>query len=291
MNKLLFFIFFIFSIPSIGNALAKCGSKLDNCIGLRTFKGGHLYYGEWVDKQLNGWGTLIWYDGEKYVGNWLVSKRHGWGEMTYKNGDTYKGEWVDNDFSGWGVFTSEDGTMQEGVWKKGKFLYAKKIDSNTLTKSLKFAGRKIVESADDTNFPNLKEYISRPSIGFSNLHPAIKFILEKANSPYSSPLAIEEATKCSFKARYRDFNSIRKIKVDFNKINWKTWTSNFAKGGEFTFLCKQNCLFEFDEFNNFKWFASQQISFFFRDFGNLSGRAIKVLSDLSKVCNRGTSQY
>jgi len=293
MSKLLFVIFFILSIPSIVTALPKCTKSFHNCKALHISDSGTLYYGEWANKTPHGWGTLIWPDGAKYVGNFLNGKAHGWGEYTF-NGEKYEGEHFDGTESGWGVYTYGDGTREEGIWKKGKFLYAKKKDSNTRTKALKFAGRKIVENAGDTNFPNLTEYTSRPSIDFSKLHPAFKFILEK-ESDYSltlSQLAIEEATKCSFKARFTRFNMLEKVKIDFNKINWKTWSlKKSANSGEFTFLCKENCLFKFEKFNNYKWKASKEITFYFSNDGNRRERAIKALTDLSKACDKATSQY
>ena len=73
LNNFLILSFFIFSIPTIGTALPKCGNTLHNCTG-----------------------TYTWENGDKYVGDWLNNKSHGKGTYTWKNGGKYVGDWVDN---------------------------------------------------------------------------------------------------------------------------------------------------------------------------------------------------
>lgn len=152
LNKFLILSFFIFSIPSIGFALPKCGNTLHNCTGTYTWengdvydgdwrnnkkhgvgtyyykKSGNEYDGDWKNNKKHGFGTFYWNDGDKYVGYYLNDKRHGKGRYTYKNGDKYEGDWVNGKRTGEGVFTFANGKKQEGVFKDSKFLYAKKID-------------------------------------------------------------------------------------------------------------------------------------------------------------------
>ena len=293
MSKILFVIFFIFSIPSIGIALPKCEGTFNNCIGSFTFDNGDTFDGEFVNNKLIGpWGTYIGNNGGKYVGYWINNRKHGWGEVTYNNGHKYEGEFVDGKRNGWGVFTYGDGTTQEGVWKNNKFLYAKKIEKINIKKRLKFKGRKLVESTDKTNITNLKEYNYRPSIGFSNLHPAIEFVIKNQSGALRSFLAVEEATKCSFKARYKNFNSIIKVKTDFNKINWKTWSTNYiGNEPQIQFKCKENCFSVLHQYDNYKASPRKDIFFKFKHGDNISNRAIDALTDISKICNRATSQY
>ncbi|MDA9648853.1 hypothetical protein N9T54_00390 [Alphaproteobacteria bacterium] len=105
LNKFLILSFFIFSIPSIGFALPKCGNTLHNCTG-----------------------TYTWENGDEYDGDFLNDKKHGKGRYTWKSGSKYEGDWVNGKRTGEGVLTFANGKKQEGVFKNSKFLYSKKID-------------------------------------------------------------------------------------------------------------------------------------------------------------------
>lgn len=51
-----------------------------NLIGMRKYKTGPVYYGEWANDTRNGYGI---YEnkatGYKYVGNWKQDRKHGFG--------------------------------------------------------------------------------------------------------------------------------------------------------------------------------------------------------------------
>jgi hypothetical protein len=152
LNKFLILSFFIFSIPSIGFALPKCGNSLHNCTGTYTWENGDVYDGDWKNNKMDGlgtfyykksgneydgdwknnkkhgFGTYYWNDGDKYVGDFLNDKKHGKGRYTWKSGSKYEGDWVNGKRTGEGVLTFANGKKQEGVFKNSKFLYSKKIN-------------------------------------------------------------------------------------------------------------------------------------------------------------------
>ncbi|MDA9806803.1 hypothetical protein N9D05_05810, partial [Alphaproteobacteria bacterium] len=253
----------------------KCGNTLHNCTG-----------------------TYTWENGNKYIGDWQNNKRHGFGTFKFKDGGQYVGEWVSDKMTGEGVVTYADGEKIEGVFKDSKFLYAKKLKTNTIEKRLKAKAKELVNKANKVKSKNNSKttgyskwkWGESPSVGFSNLHPAIKFIIK--NEIGGSLLAIEEATKCSFKARYKFAGEIYKLKTDFNKINWKTQSRFYSDDTiKFKYTCEENCFYGLYKFNNYKWSAKKQIFFEFRNKNNMYRRAKDAMSDLSKVCNKSSSKY
>ncbi|MDA9148891.1 hypothetical protein N9O08_03185 [Alphaproteobacteria bacterium] len=298
LNKYLILSFFIFSIPSIGFALPKCGNTLHNCTGEYTWKSGNKYVGDWKNGNRNGKGVFTWKTGDEYEGEYKDGKRHGQGILTYSNGDKYEGDWVNGHWTGEGIVTFANGTKKEGVFKDSKFLYAKKLKTNTIEKRLKAKAKELVNKANKVKSKNNSKttgyskwkWGESPSVGFSNLHPAIKFIIK--NEIGGSLLAIEEATKCSFKARYKFAGEIYKLKTDFNKINWKTQSRFYSDDTiKFKYTCEENCFYGLYKFNNYKWSAKKQIFFEFRNKNNMYRRAKDAMSDLSKVCNKSSSKY
>jgi hypothetical protein len=178
LNKYLILSLFIFSIPTIGIALPKCGNTLHNCTGEYTWKSGNKYVGDWKNNKMHGlgtfyfkksgdeydgdwknnkkhgFGTFYWNNGDKYVGNYLNNNRHGKGRYTYKSGNKYDGDWVNGKRTGEGVFTFANGQKQEGVFKDSKFLYAKKLKTNTIEKRLKAKGKELVNKANKVKSKN-----------------------------------------------------------------------------------------------------------------------------------------
>ena len=155
MNKFLFFIFFIFSIPSISFALPKCGNTLHNCTGTYTWENGDEYDGDWKNNKMHGLGTYYYKkSGSKYDGDWKNNKMHGFGTFYWNDGDKYVGEWVNGKRAGEGVFTFANGKKQEGVFKDSKFLYAKKLKTNTIEKRLKAYGKELVNKSNKVKSKN-----------------------------------------------------------------------------------------------------------------------------------------
>ncbi|CAI2378828.1 unnamed protein product [Moneuplotes crassus] len=90
--------------------------------GVRKWKNGCIYKGEWVDGDKEGHGTQIWgketkWAGDQYVGQWLNGLMHGKGLYTWKNGNTYKGEYKNNQRNGYGVYKWTTGDRYEGYWE------------------------------------------------------------------------------------------------------------------------------------------------------------------------------
>ena len=295
LNKYLILSLFIFSIPSIGLALPKCGNTLHNCTG-----------------------TYTWENGNKYIGDWQNNKRHGFGTFKFKDGGQYVGEWVSDKMTGEGVVTYADGEKIEGVFKDSKFLYAKKLKTNTIEKRLKAKGKELVNKANKvksknnsktTEFiiANKEEYNKRPSVSFSNLSPDVRFLLESGaiGINWVKPSAIEIASRCILKAR-RDIpksiqyysGEINKIYIDFNRINWNTQDVIYGDGiyakTRIKYSCRKNCHYDFGitAFDyKVKWRAMKSISFYIRDSDNMFSRVTNALRDISKVCNKSTSKY
>ena len=61
--------------------------------GIKIFKNGDKYEGEWLRDKANGKGKFWHSDGDYYEGLWLDDKAHGQGLYTSANGSSYLGEW------------------------------------------------------------------------------------------------------------------------------------------------------------------------------------------------------
>ena len=64
--------------------------------GIKIFKNGDKYEGEWVQDKANGKGKFWHADGDYYEGFWLDDKAHGQGLYTAANGSSYIGEWLND---------------------------------------------------------------------------------------------------------------------------------------------------------------------------------------------------
>ncbi|CAI2378751.1 unnamed protein product [Moneuplotes crassus] len=89
--------------------------------GVRKWKNGTMYKGEWVDGDKEGHGTQIWgycteWAGDQYVGQWLNGLMHGKGIYTCKNGTTYEGDWRNNCMNGYGIRKWANEDIYEGYW-------------------------------------------------------------------------------------------------------------------------------------------------------------------------------
>ena len=61
----------------------------------------HLYEGEIINNNKNGYGFEFFKDGSFYQGEFLKGKKHGIGIYKWSNGTIYKGEWKDNNITGY----------------------------------------------------------------------------------------------------------------------------------------------------------------------------------------------
>ncbi|KAJ1489696.1 hypothetical protein T484DRAFT_1779535 [Baffinella frigidus] len=90
-------------------AVSQCHGKCHGK-GLRTYKGGRTYSGDWEYNDATGKGVEIKpipgsnTDCDKYDGEYIKGQRHGWGRMWYATGDVYEGEWEEGSREGFGEF-------------------------------------------------------------------------------------------------------------------------------------------------------------------------------------------
>ena len=106
MKNLLFIITF-FLITGM-NAQFISGN-CNNGYGIKKYKDGTMYVGEWWNDVPSGQGTVIWADGTIYVGEFLNGKRNGEGTFTYADGTAFIGMFVDGKQQGLGECISVDG--------------------------------------------------------------------------------------------------------------------------------------------------------------------------------------
>lgn len=76
--------------------------------GVKIFKNGDKYEGEWEHDKANGKGKFWHADGDFYEGFWKDDKAHGTGLYTSANGSSYLGEWQNDMQHGAGKETWTD---------------------------------------------------------------------------------------------------------------------------------------------------------------------------------------
>lgn len=102
---------------SVYNGFLYNGSK--TLFGMRAYKTGFVYYGEWKNDARNGWGV---YEnkasGYRYAGQWKEDRKSGFGKentLTW----VYEGNYVADKREGFGVLI-QDGNRYEIGWKNDK---------------------------------------------------------------------------------------------------------------------------------------------------------------------------
>ncbi len=135
-------ILFILIFTLINTVNAQCVSgNCDNGYGVKKYKDGTTYVGEWWNKEPSGNGTVILPDGAIYVGQFIKGMYHGQGTLltkeTFYVGEFekdlasgsgsffmsegfYVGEFKDGEMNGKGFFQHQDGTIEESIWKDGQ---------------------------------------------------------------------------------------------------------------------------------------------------------------------------
>jgi len=96
-----------------------CPRKVKSCKGIKTWKDGNSYEGEFKYGEPHGWGTFEWADGAVYIGEFQLGLRHGHGQQTFANGDTFAGDWRDGHMHGKGVYEWADNSKYVGTFAKG----------------------------------------------------------------------------------------------------------------------------------------------------------------------------
>ena len=89
------------------------------------YTNGNSYFGQFLNNQPNGFGTLIDIYGDKYIGQWKNGEMNGqgiyiWGPNSKKNGDRYVGQWIKGKKSGFGKLTISDGGIYIGEFLNNK---------------------------------------------------------------------------------------------------------------------------------------------------------------------------
>ena len=68
-------------------------NKMDGFGSCYNSSGVLIYEGQWKSNQIHGTGTYIWSDSKKYVGEFRNGKKHGYGSF-YLDGElVYEGTW------------------------------------------------------------------------------------------------------------------------------------------------------------------------------------------------------
>ena len=90
---------------------------------------------------------------------------------------------------------------------------------------------------------------------------------------------------------------IKKIYLDFNRINWNTRDVEYGNVSDgrtrIKYSCSKKCNYEYGLINpkEVKWRAKKKVTFLIRDSDNMFNRVSNALRDISKVCNKSTSKY
>jgi hypothetical protein len=58
---------------------------------LLKFADGSCYEGEFINNDIQGYGTYHWPDKRIYIGEWKKNKMHGIGKITWDDGRKYVG--------------------------------------------------------------------------------------------------------------------------------------------------------------------------------------------------------
>lgn len=72
--------------------------------GIKTWRDGDSYDGQFVDDRTQGYGTYIWgsgtHAGERYTGEFLKDRRNGFGTYAWPDGEVYRGQWSNDRITG-----------------------------------------------------------------------------------------------------------------------------------------------------------------------------------------------
>jgi hypothetical protein len=123
--------------------ITDCPKNVAQCEGIRTWKNGTTYEGEFKFGEPDGYGIMIWADGSYYEGEFRAGVRHGeglqknddksiykgtfidgfmhgQGVYSFPSGHQYIGEFYQDELDGYGSIQFTNGTAYTGYWRMGK---------------------------------------------------------------------------------------------------------------------------------------------------------------------------
>ncbi|KAI6655999.1 Radial spoke head 10-like protein B-like [Oopsacas minuta] len=110
-----------------------------------------VYTGDWSEGVQNGYGEMLWKtelvnsaqfpNKNRYIGDWRGGQRNGKGVMYYATGAVYSGGWTADRKEGTGVYTQPNGDRVEGEFRDDKLFCAKEvIESRPITPMSQLVG-------------------------------------------------------------------------------------------------------------------------------------------------------
>ena len=92
------------------------------------FNNLNVYTGEWIQGEINGYGTMQYANGDTYVGEWKGNKREGAGCYTWSDGKQYTGGYKNDLRNGIGTYKGWVMTLSNGEQVSGT-LYVMSVDN------------------------------------------------------------------------------------------------------------------------------------------------------------------
>lgn len=82
-----------------------------NCFGISNFQNGDVYFGEWKEGLMHGYGGYIYFNGNQYFGEFRNHQRNGSGIFINKNSEIYVGEYKNDKREGVGILSPSEGIV------------------------------------------------------------------------------------------------------------------------------------------------------------------------------------
>ena len=113
--------------PSKREPAPRAASRDKSCVrgdcsngrGLRTYRDGSNYQGDFANGLRHGHGVRTSKSGNRYGGSWAAGRRHGFGVQTYPDGE-YRGTWYKGSPTREGVRTYRNGDRYVGEFRREK---------------------------------------------------------------------------------------------------------------------------------------------------------------------------
>lgn len=99
-----------------------CPITKRKCVGIKEWKNGDRYEGEFRFGTPNGKGRFTWADGAYYDGEIYMGDPHGYGKFDYADGESYEGEWYEGLKSGKGLYKFATGQEYYGDFEDDEML-------------------------------------------------------------------------------------------------------------------------------------------------------------------------